>query len=295
MGTFLNRLGKKSTPPPDRQQQSALRVTRREARKRIEDQIAEGEGFLRRKVERDEQLDRLSDEYHIWSDFNQTLLDSIFANKDLRNEYLGSLLASPALEDLPFDEALEQTDRQIESQLRTLRSIHRRIELFPESVGPATTHGGPSPARATNKVFVVHGHDVATLETVARFLERLDLSPVILHEKADRGRTVIEKFEAHSDVRYAVVILTPDDVGAKATERTDLKLGARQNVILELGYFLGTLGRTHVVGLRAEDVEIPSDLAGVLYIPLDSAGAWKLKLAREMKAAGLDVDMNRAV
>lgn len=143
-------------------------------------------------------------------------------------------------------------------------------------------------------VFVVHGHDEASKHEVARFLERLDLNPIILHEQADRGRTIIEKFLDHSRVGYAVVLLTADDLGGSKGSPTQ-KPRARQNVILELGYFIGALGRGKVCALRAEGVEVPSDLAGVLYVDLDAGGAWKLRIAREMKAAGLDLDLNRVV
>ena len=106
--------------------------------------------------------------------------------------------------------------------------------------------------RNTNKVFVIHGHDEAARETVARFLEKLGLEPVILHEQANKGHTIIEKFEDHADVAFAVVLLTPDDVGKGKGEKSDPKLRARQNVILELGFFLGRLGRKCVSPLSKE-------------------------------------------
>lgn len=143
----------------------------------------------------------------------------------------------------------------------------------------------------SKKVFVVHGHDNEAKETVARFLERLKLEPIILHEQANEGRTVIEKFEVHADVAFAVVLLTPDDVGALATERANLKPRARQNVVLELGYFLGKLKRSRVCALYKQGVEIPSDYQGVLYIELDPAGGWFVKLAQELSAAGIPINL----
>jgi predicted nucleotide-binding protein len=139
-----------------------------------------------------------------------------------------------------------------------------------------------------NKVFVVHGRDEATKQMVARFLEKLGLEPVILHEKPDKGRTVIEKFESYSLVAYAVVLLTPDDVGGLASDELKLSPRSRQNVVFELGYFIGKLGRERVCALY-RGVELPSDLHGVLYVLLDDEGAWKLALARELKEAGLDI------
>lgn len=143
---------------------------------------------------------------------------------------------------------------------------------------------------AARKVFVVHGHDEAAKEKMARFLDRLDFEPIILHEQASGNRTVIEKIEAHSDVGFAVVLLTPDDVGGAVD--SDTKPRARQNVILELGYFVGKLGRSRVAVFKQGDVEVPSDFGGVVYIQLDGAGAWQQALGKELKEAGFEVDWN---
>jgi predicted nucleotide-binding protein len=146
------------------------------------------------------------------------------------------------------------------------------------------------------KVFVVHGHDEALRETVARFLERLGLFPIILHEQPNRGRTIIEKFTDYSDVCFAVVLLTADDRGgSKEAPIESYQPRARQNVILELGFFLGKLGRDNVCALYERGVEIPSDFHGVLFIEADNAGAWRLNVAREIKASGVEIDLNRAV
>ncbi len=145
------------------------------------------------------------------------------------------------------------------------------------------------------EIFIVHGHDDALRETVARFIESLGLNPVILHEKPNAGRTVIEKLEGHSDVGFAVILLTADDVGAPREDQQNLKGRARQNVILELGYFFGKLGRGRVCALHRDNVEIPSDIHGVLYILADEHGAWKLKLAKEIKQAGINIDLNNAI
>lgn len=141
----------------------------------------------------------------------------------------------------------------------------------------------------SRKVFIVHGHDESLRNEVALFLNRLTLTPIILHEQTGKGRTIIEKFEAHALVPYAVVLLTPDDVGGK--DANDLKPRARQNVVLELGYFYGKLKREFVCCLN-KGVEIPSDSMGIEYIPYDNSGAWKIKLARELSEV-FEIDMNR--
>jgi predicted nucleotide-binding protein len=146
-------------------------------------------------------------------------------------------------------------------------------------------------AAASTRVFIVHGHDTATKESAARFLERLELDPIVLHEQPNGGRTIIEKFEAYADVGFAIVLLTPDDVGARAKEPDKLLPRARQNVILELGYFTGRLGRSRVCALVKPGVDVPSDIHGVVFLELDDPGAWKVKLANELVRAGITINV----
>lgn len=162
----------------------------------------------------------------------------------------------------------------------------------PTQLAPSTAPSVVAVSPPSKKVFVVHGHDHETKDKVARFLERLKLEPIVLHEQANEGRTIIEKFEVYADVGFAVVLLTPDDIGALASERTDLKSRARQNVVLELGYFMGKLKRKRVCALYKKDVELPSDYTGVLFIELDSGDDWRKRLAQELSAAGIPIDVD---
>lgn len=164
-----------------------------------------------------------------------------------------------------------------------------------DTVAPKQTDGMKS-----NKVFIVHGHDVEMKEAVARILEKLELQPVILHEQPNKGRTIIEKFTAHADVGYAVVLLSPDDLGCSSSEYpAEIKCRARQNVILELGFFLGKLGRSNVLPLYkkedGKDFELPSDYDGVIYTEYDQSEAWHGKLVKELKASGYRVDANKVL
>lgn len=142
----------------------------------------------------------------------------------------------------------------------------------------------------SKKVFIVHGREDGLKEATARFLQTIGLEPVILHEQASGNRTVIEKIERYGDVSFAVVLLTPDDTGALKGEEPVPR--ARQNVLLELGYFMGRLGRANVCALRQGQVDVPTDFAGVIWIDLDPAGAWKVGLAKELKEAGHTIDWN---
>ena len=146
----------------------------------------------------------------------------------------------------------------------------------------------------TNEIFIVHGRDDGAREKVARFLEQLALKPVVLHEQPNKGRTIIEKFEDYAHVGFAVVLLTPDDIGRLQDGEADCRSRARQNVVFEFGYFIGKLGREHVCALVKGDLERPSDYDGVLYIPLDDSSGWEMKLIGELKSVGYDIDANKA-
>lgn len=127
-------------------------------------------------------------------------------------------------------------------------------------------------------------------------LEKLDQDVIILRDEPNQGRTIIEKFEDYANVGFAVVLLTPDDHGGLREKGADgLKPRARQNVIFELGYFIGKLTRKRVCALYIDGVEKPSDYDGVIFTLLDDGGAWRLQLARELKAAGFNIDMNLAL
>ncbi|MFH1368052.1 MAG: nucleotide-binding protein [Elusimicrobiota bacterium] len=276
-------------------QQAVLKVIRPQAAKKIQKQIDEGEEILQVKPRNDAELEQFRDKKRIWSDYNKELLKTLFNTSEIADEYSafvgGAFSMNPS-----FFEKVDYVKDDIQNKLTRLRSIFRRIELFPLSdianekheENVQTIHHG-------NDIFLVHGHNNEIKETVARFLEKLKLHIIILHEQPNLGRTIIEKFEDYSKVGYAVILLTGDDVGSKKDNADKLKARARQNVVLEQGYFLGALGRSRVCALYEEGVEIPSDLSGVLYVPLDSEGAWKLKLASEMKAAGIEIDLNLAI
>lgn len=179
-------------------------------------------------------------------------------------------------------------------------SANQRTEQSPSSGRPVErrnkqTRSVPSLENySTDRVFIVHGRDIAMKEAVARVVEKLNLEPVILHEQPELGRTIIEKFIQCSNVGYAIVLLSPDDF-AYPRDLTPKKgmYRARQNVILELGYFIGKLGRRRVMALNkgGTDFEIPTDFAGVVYTPFD--GQWRFKLVKELKACGYNVDADQ--
>ena len=144
-------------------------------------------------------------------------------------------------------------------------------------------------ARSFQKVFIVHGHDHAPKQEVARIIEKQGIEAVILSEQANGGKTIIEKIEENSDVGAAICLFTGDDYG-RAKDATSENLRARQNVVFEAGYFMGKLGRGNVILIASPDIEIPSDLQGVVYTNKDM---WQTDVLRELKAIGYNVDFNK--
>jgi predicted nucleotide-binding protein len=158
----------------------------------------------------------------------------------------------------------------------------KKLKSFPRSVAnrrARTASGG-------KRVFIVHGHDDTAKYELARILDRdLGLEPIILHEQANRGKTIIEKLEDNSDVGFAFVILTPDDIGGQ--DRANLMPRARQNVVFELGYFLGILGRENVCCLYKRGLQIPSDINGLIYASFShNIGECYREIRRELGSAG---------
>ncbi|PBH49591.1 nucleotide-binding protein [Clostridioides difficile] len=142
-------------------------------------------------------------------------------------------------------------------------------------------------------MFIVHGHDNGLKNEVARFLEKLKLKPIILHEQASEGETIIEKIERYSNVGFGIVLYTPCDKGGLANDGAELRCRARQNVVFEHGYLIGKLERKNVCALVKDDVEKPNDISGVVYVSYDESGAWKIEIAKELKAAGYNIDFNK--
>lgn len=182
--------------------------------------------------------------------------------------------------------------RGVKSALALLAGAKLELQLTDEpSMKPQDDASDAVNAPAAGRVFIVHGHDSSLKHEAARFLRDLTgEEPVILHEQPDGGRSLIEKFEASAATTgYAVVLLTGDDLGRAKTETTD-RPRARQNVVFEMGFFFGSLGRGNVAVIHDDGVEEPGDVRGMLYVPRDDAGGWKTRIAREIDHAGIAVD-----
>lgn len=278
-------------------EKSSLVVSRADAHRKIEERIAFGKEIQGRNFSSVAELDSAQNDRTKWTQYNSEYLRRAFNDESFGVSYdkvsgWGTLLINPS-----FGERVSSFRDGMERKITSLQSLLERLELIPELHSAVEPQPIERPETVIGSdVFIVHGHDEAAKSEVARFIEKIRLNAVILHEQSNQGLTVIEKFERHAARSgFAVVLLTPDDIAAPKSDPSKTQLRARQNVILELGYFCGSLGREKVCVLYKNGVEIPSDYFGVLYVEHDSAGAWHLRLAKELKQAGLDVDLNDAM
>lgn len=262
----------------------------------LDERIKLGEEIIESKVDLFE-FDLFEDRIAIWNDYNKDLLRGAFNNDIIYKEYISAGLTKHIVNaDASTADKYQYRLEKMKKLNNELKSIKGRLNLYIDNdkhINDSDVDISEKSTQMPSSVFIVHGHDESVKEKIARFLEKLNIKPIILHEQPNRGYTVIEKLEAYSNnIDFVIVLLTPDDVGKKAGEIVTLPR-ARQNVIAELGYFIGKLGRRKVCSIYVENVEIPSDFNGVLYIPYDKAGGWKLQLANELRDIGFNIDMNK--
>jgi len=175
------------------------------------------------------------------------------------------------------------------------RALAQRIfeNGAPPKPGASKAMAAAVPAQNDDRVFVVYGHDTGSRDALELMLLRMNLKPVILSNMAPEGKTIIEALMANANVKYAVILLTPDDEGHRANHPDEKKARARQNVVLELGMFLTALGRERVAILHKGNLELPSDINGLIYIPFqNSVQEAKNKLAASLQKAGFYIDIN---
>lgn len=299
-------------------QKSALVISREEFIKSLTQGIAKGKEILDIAVPKSQ----ISDSYgygYLWPSKSHPQYD-----EDKKKEYFNLckqwilyyiefLKQSFDISNSEYKETFEDTGRpllvttdsdvvqmyhdEVEAKVCYLKSLINSAPLLPvdntvdNKANPDPTHAGP--INDSKKVFIVHGHDSNIRTETELLIKNLGYDPIVLFKQANCGDTIIEKLEREiNDVAFAIVLYTPCDKGCEASE-TDMKPRARQNVVFEHGLMCGILGRNRVVALRYNDVEIPGDLTGIIYIPYDEPGLWKFQIAKEMKATGLTVDFNK--
>lgn len=176
--------------------------------------------------------------------------------------------------------------------LKEAKSVTERLEDIAEQA-----------AIAPDSIFIVHGHDEIALDEVKAFVSSIGVRPIVLRESAGPDQSLLQRFfRVAGEAKFAVVILSADDVGAARVQFDEPSVGerslqfrARQNVILELGFFYGQLGWDHVFVLLKQpdrvfpNFEMPSDIGGAVYDRMSQTGRWKQELQERMRKAGFRV------
>jgi predicted nucleotide-binding protein len=292
MATSRKPVSQQVTKPAD-----ALIVDKANFTSKLLERISLGKELVDRQITNVDELEKNEKDYYKWDSYNSEYLKNSFNNEnsDYKRNYdnVNSSFFVTSGSNNP-SERLKDLKEDVQNKIHNLESLVEKVELLKSEIEIAQAKPLVIDKRKldTTNIFIVHGHNTAIQQSVARTIEKLGLFPIILHEQANAGKTVIEKFETHSNVGFAIILLTDDDEG-KSKVDIDLKKRARQNVVLELGYFIGKLGRSKVLPLYSDGVELPSDIHGLLYIPLDKAENWKFSIVKELKEAGYTVDANK--
>ncbi len=263
-----------------------LKIPLKEAEKLLNESINEGTGILKAPISNIDQWKSAEKKYNHWNGENYDILKRIFKKNIIAKDYSSSgwAIGRIFISNLKLDDKIAKLQKDIEEKLNRLNSIKMSLGVL-ESKTEETTES------AKNKVFFVHGTDCNTKIEVLDFIKNIGLEPIILKELAAAGKTLIDEVQERSDVIYAIALLTPDNVGGIYSE--ELKFRPSQNVILEVGFFVGKFGRKNVSTLHHEDIELPADYHGYEYIKMDETDDWKSTLAKELKNAGFDIDLNK--
>lgn len=291
---MVTRRTSKHQNPMERHQ---LLVSHEEARKKLEDRIEKGKDLKVNSSVSEELFEQLSKQYSKWDSFNSELLRGLFTTSEMKDEYdsFGSMFIS--LYEKTWNEKLKEFNSKIDDKNHRLASIIERLELISiasKNIEIPDSHSVSSVK--TNKVFVVHDHDESSKTNLEIFLKEIGLTPVVLHRQADEGLTIIEKFEKHSEVDYAFILLTPDEISYLSSDKeinpNDRReeYRARPNVIFEFGYFIGKLGRSRVCCLYTGNVSLPSDVSGMIYKKYEkNIDEVAYGVIKDLKAAGYEI------
>jgi len=254
-----------------------LKTPLNEAEKILQHRIEKGHDLLNIQAKSHAAVKTADKLYNHWNSENYDILKKIFKSSNVARDYssdtwsIGGILIS----DLKLIEKKEKLHSKIRKKISKLESIITSLHLLEEDKKAKSV---------LQKIFFVHGTDSDTSSQVLNLLVELNLQPIIMKELALAGKTIIDEIQKRSEVNFAIGLLTPDNLGGNKAQ--DLQFRADQNVILELGIFIGKLGRKRVCSLHVEGVELPDDFHGFEYIEIDSSSGWKKKLIKELHLAG---------
>jgi predicted nucleotide-binding protein len=286
-GSFAEARSVTSNQTPPQSEPPALRITRQNADEILAEREEAGQALLESSeaVAGGTSQASWGVNFVQWCRVTQDALRHIYTTKEVYEEFRRKTSRIRRKAHQSDDKTFANQCEAVSKGVGLLTALRAGLAYVDD---PAESTGADAAEARTfsRRVFVVHGRNEGLRDRVALRLERLDFDTVILEDKPSEGlRTLREKIEKYADVGFAVVITSPDDYG-RGPDDNDWPSEpdrARQNVLFELGYFAGRLGRDRVVLLHDERVAFPSDLGGVAYVGLDAGGAWKLKLAKERK------------
>lgn len=266
-----------------------LKMNKHAAKLALNKQIKRGKSILACKMESADEITAIIHNMNIWHQYNRDLLIKMFDSSTISDEYYsrgaGYYQANPNI-----SQKIEWINDEIVNQINELKSIHKRLDLHNDTLKQPNKNNS---INLFQQVFIVHGHNDKIKYEVAHTIEKLELKSTILHEEDNKGDHLLNKFERHAlSSGFAIVILSADDKGRSIKGKNIYQLRARQNVIFELGYFVHALGVRNIFILCEDNVEIPSDLDGLVYVIYDEKGAWKNTLAKELRSAGFSVNTN---
>jgi predicted nucleotide-binding protein len=267
-------------------------IFKNELQKRIEI----GEELLKKPIQNNNDFFNLKNDFSQWNDYNLEFLKQSFSieyneyrkNYEDAGVWSGIRVSTIGGSGPSLQQEINKFVSKFKIKIDSLIKLLQKTDLLKSNIPEVPVEIIKEKEFDKTQVFIVHGHDNLAKEETARFIEKLGLKPIILHEKASSGKTIIEKIEEYSNVGFGIVLYTPCDVGYKKGDEGNLKSRARQNVVFEHGYLIGKIKRENVCALVKGDIETPNDISGVVYISMNSD--WKLSLAKELINSGYDFD-----
>jgi predicted nucleotide-binding protein len=276
---------KKSTTNQEREITYLIKP-KKEFTSELVERIGLGQSYLANPIDTQEKFSQLKKEFASWNDYNLELLKQSFnvefneyrKSYDDAGVWRGMMVTTIGARRDPSEE-LNKFLRKVTTKIENLEKLVKKINLL-KSIEQESTSPSKEIKFDKSQVFIVHGHDDLAKTETARFIEKLGLQPIILHEQASSSKSIIEKIEEYSDVGFGIVLYTPCDIGGKQDEKPVLKSRARQNVVFEHGFLIGKIKRQNVCALVKGDVELPNDISGVVYVEMDNADSWKYTIAK---------------
>lgn len=278
------------------QNSTKIIISKEELNNILDDRILKGYQILSKRSINQTEFKTIHDDFILWDDFNSEFLKHAF-NKE-NNEYkikydkAGKFYYAFIDGKTSFEHKNEEFKFKVHSKLQELKKLRAKTSLLKSTIVEKFKDTDKTLTIDKSKVFIVHGHDEEAKIKTARLIEKLGLKPIILNEQVSRSKTIIEKIEEYSNVGFGIVLYTPCDIGAKDEEIPKFKKRARQNVVFEHGFLIGKIGRENVCALVKGEIETPNDISGVVYVKMDNEEAWHLKIAKELKNSGYNIDMN---